>query len=208
MALKALPYLQHFNLRGLSNLTQELLMELRRLAPRVQSWDVRFAMPLPWTCLEQWLRQEAQKGDSTRTQVLHTLGAHPSPELTPREVVVAQAYALHCGRIDVCFRFTSHLNRLMTGPLERFARLFDAPSRYAIMVGCERFAVEDTAKEGAAQCFVVTFWGAPQSPGGREKSQSYIWQLSCGQMDDGCWSTDSVVPLDIDSFWDGSFLEE
>ena len=33
------------------------------------------------------------------------------------QVVVAQAYALHCGRIDVCFRFTSHLNRLMTGRL-------------------------------------------------------------------------------------------
>ena len=31
------------------------------------------------------------------------------------------------------------------------------------MVGCERFAEEDTAKEGAAQCFVVTFWGAAQS---------------------------------------------
>lgn len=29
-ARQALPYLQHFNLRGLSNLTQELLMELRR----------------------------------------------------------------------------------------------------------------------------------------------------------------------------------
>ena len=31
------------------------------------------------------------------------------------QVVNAQAYALHCGRIDVCFRFASPLNRLMTG---------------------------------------------------------------------------------------------
>ena len=31
------------------------------------------------------------------------------------QVVLVQAYALHSGRIDVCFRFASPLNKLMTG---------------------------------------------------------------------------------------------
>ena len=97
----------------------------RRAAPRCRSWDVRFCWRLPWRCLEPWLLESQGSGQ----QIFHSLLVQPSPSLSPLEVVTAQAYALHCGRVDVCFRFASPLNKLMTGPLERFLRLFEAPSR-------------------------------------------------------------------------------
>ncbi|CAK9093825.1 Hypothetical protein SCF082_LOCUS44118 [Durusdinium trenchii] len=154
-------------------------------------------------------------GSTRPGQISHTLSVQPSPKLTPREVVITQAYALHCGRVDVCFRFASPLNKLMTGPFERFARLFEAPSRYSAMLGCERFFVEEDRLECSRnlrrdlrQTFVVTFWNS-ESPRSSSTSQSYMWELSLSKVDSGeCWCTDSVVPIDMESFWDGSLLED
>lgn len=202
--LKALPNLRHLDLRGVG-ISAEGLSELRRALPRCKSWDLRFCWRLPWQYLESWLCEAR----GTDRQISHSLTVTPSPDLTPLQVVLVQAYALHSGRIDVCFRFASPLNKLMTGPYERFSRLFDPPSRYSMMLGCDRFQVEEEKgpEHHFRRSFVVTFWNSSSSP--RSKTQSYLWQLSRSQMEEGApWCTDSVVPIDMDSFWDGSFLEE
>mmetsp|Transcript_18592 Transcript_18592/g.43441 ORF Transcript_18592/g.43441 Transcript_18592/m.43441 type:complete len:265 (-) Transcript_18592:168-962(-) len=208
--LKQLP-LRRLSLRGVEKLSVAILAELLRASPRCQVYDVRFALPLPWPLFGPWLEGLRAKG----RQLVHTLNVAPSPSLLPREVIIAQAYSLHCGQIEGCFRFASPGNKIMTGPLSRFAKMFDPPSRYSIMVGCDHFTVDDeeVSMDLQVRSFRVTFWQGEKSPlTSPESQQAFLWQLSLQQDPyttlNNCWMTDAVVPLDIESLWDGSFLDE
>ena len=54
----------------------------------------------------------------------------PNPSLTPQEVVLFQLHSLrensNGNGIEATFRFASPSNKAVTGPLERFTKLFDA----------------------------------------------------------------------------------
>jgi len=211
--LQQLP-LRRLSLQGVEKLSVKALEELLRAVPRCQECDVRFALPLPWPTLGTWL--EGLHGRNRRLQVVHSLHAEPSPLLTPWEVIAAQAYSLHAGRIDGCFRFASPGNQAVTGPISRFARMFDPPSRYSIMVGCERFEIvdEEVSNDPRIKTFRVTFWQGDKSPlTSPHSQQTFLWQLSLQQQNIpekfvNCWMTDAVVSLDIESLWDGTLLDE
>ncbi|CAL1148189.1 unnamed protein product, partial [Cladocopium goreaui] len=171
--LKALPNLRHLDLRGVG-ISAEGLSELRRALPRCKSWDLRFCWRLPWQYLESWLCEA--RGAESR-QISHSLTVTPSPDLTPLQVVLVQAYALH-------------------RPYERFSRLFDPPSRYSMMLGCDRFQVEEEKgpEHHFRRSFVVTFWNSSSS------SSEDGEHLLGSQMEEGApWCTDSVVPIDMAS---------
>mmetsp|Transcript_7567 Transcript_7567/g.21267 ORF Transcript_7567/g.21267 Transcript_7567/m.21267 type:complete len:266 (+) Transcript_7567:119-916(+) len=201
--LRRHPRLRRLSLRG-TRLRAEDLEALLAAAPLVVECDVSFALPLSWPTYNA-LRQ---RSDLKHVDFRDTLAAQPNPDLSPLEVVVAQAYGLHCGRVDVCFRFASPSNKAMTGPLERFTRFFEGSSRYSAMLGCESFhvAAADVAPTARKVDFLVTFRG---KGGGLE--HSYAWELSKQTAPEeaaGCWMTDGVIPIDIESMWDGSMAEE
>jgi hypothetical protein len=58
----------------------------------------------------------------------------PHPRYAPDEIVRIQLEALQRNDIEATFRFASPANRMQTGPLERFTRLFDNPV-YSPMLG-------------------------------------------------------------------------
>ncbi|CAE7263037.1 unnamed protein product [Symbiodinium natans] len=212
--LQQLP-LRRLSLRGMERLSVKALAELLRAAPRCQECDVRFALPLHWPTFGPWL-EGLRASPNGRLQVVHSLHAEPSPSLTAYEVMTAQAYSLHCGRIEGCFRFASPGNQMVTGPIARFARMFDPPSRYSIMVGCERFEIEDehVSTDPRVKTFRVTFWQGDKSPlTSPHSQQSFMWQLSMQPQSApsefvDCWMTDAVVPLDLECIWDGSLLDD
>mmetsp|Transcript_112927 Transcript_112927/g.326220 ORF Transcript_112927/g.326220 Transcript_112927/m.326220 type:complete len:264 (-) Transcript_112927:77-868(-) len=200
--LKAHPGVRRLSLRG-ARLSAEDLSGLIAQAPAVVDCDLTLALPMSWPSYAD-VQQRLRNNGVT---VSDTLDVVPSPMLTPRDVVIVQAYGLHCRRIDVCFRFASPANRMATGPLERFARLFGPQTDFGVMLGSSSFVVtseERCAPRGTA--VVMTVLGS----GGGGARQEFVWQLTQqgpGEYE-GCWMTDSVVPLRVEALWDGSFLEE
>ena len=64
------------------------------------------------------------------------LDLQPDPELSPQQVVLFQLKALQSASdegIAATFRFASPANRKITGPLQRFSRLFES-SQYQPMI--------------------------------------------------------------------------
>eukprot|EP00747_Dinoflagellata_sp_TGD_P179463 gnl/TRDRNA2_/TRDRNA2_30298_c0_seq1.p1 gnl/TRDRNA2_/TRDRNA2_30298_c0~~gnl/TRDRNA2_/TRDRNA2_30298_c0_seq1.p1 ORF type:complete len:282 (+),score=30.46 gnl/TRDRNA2_/TRDRNA2_30298_c0_seq1:67-912(+) len=212
--LRAHPGVRHLSLRG-AQLTSQQLDILLQAAPALTSCDVTLALPLSWPSYSEIRAQHSA------VAFQDTLCLQPHPSLSTRDVVVAQAYALHCGRIDVCFSFASPANAAATGPLARFEQFFKPPSRYGAMLFCETFHVaqeERDTRAGRQQAMLqVTFIEK-----GSGLEHRYLWNLSLQGADDagscppnsvtsevaGCWMTDGVVPLDIESLWDGSLLDE
>mmetsp|Transcript_16440 Transcript_16440/g.51456 ORF Transcript_16440/g.51456 Transcript_16440/m.51456 type:complete len:273 (+) Transcript_16440:134-952(+) len=201
------PRVRRLSLRG-ARLTTEELGSMLAAAPGIAHCDVTFALPLSWPSYLALQRQPELR----HVHFQDALAATPRAGLLPREVVIAQAYGLHAGRVDVCFRFASPSNKAATGPLERFSSFFEGPTRYRAMLGCKSFSVgPEVASDSAAgqqSKARVTLQVQFIDQDGLE--HLYLWELSL-QVDlpvAGCWMTDGVVPINIESMWDGSMLEE
>lgn len=194
--------IRRISLRGAQLSVDELKILLATI-PSIAEVDVTFALPLAWPEFSAFR-------DCCALCVHDTLAAEPEPRHAPRDVVVAQAYGLHCHRVDVCFRFASPANKAQTGPLERFAQFFEGPSRFSSMLGCQSFHIDAEHLHGvragyrARATFQLTFVT-------KEGKEFYFaWELS-RQIEKeyrGCWMTDGVVPMDLEAMWDGSMAEE
>jgi hypothetical protein len=121
--------------------------------------------------------------------------AHPTPSLTPSDVVGIVLNALQHNDdprpdagIATTFEFASPANRLETGPLERFALMIKNPA-YRPMLGfrsARRLPVEIDGTHARQRVVLV----------GRDGSQvTYVFLLS--KQSDGpyanCWMTDGVI---------------
>ena len=117
----------------------------------------------------------------------------PSPDLSPEEVVRAQLGALQRNDepfenagVETAFRFASPANKRATGPLERFALLFDTPA-YRPMIGHAAaeygaFEVRGNAARGSA---ILT------TPGGERVGYLFTLSKQTGEFG-GAWMTDGV----------------
>jgi hypothetical protein len=127
------------------------------------------------------------------------ISATPNSTYGPAEVVTLQMQALGSNDdpfknagIEITFRFASPTNKRMTGPLDRFALLFDSPA-YAPMLNHQMLEVGPEDIRGG-RAVVPVFIETEDST-----RLSYLFVLSrqaaesteCG----GCWMTDSVYPL-------------
>lgn len=123
--------------------------------------------------------------------------ARPAPELGPDEVVSIQMQALMSNDvpfdnagIEVTFRFASPNNKRVTGPLEKFATLFDNPA-YGPMLNHRSLQIGEVdiiGERARVPVFVEADDGA---------RLGYVFLLSRqagGEWAD-CWMTDSVTLL-------------
>ena len=115
----------------------------------------------------------------------------PSASLSAREVVEVQLLGLQsddkAAGIEQVWIFAHPDNKKVTGPLVRFARLFDAPA-YAPMIGHVSYAIEPLDQHNGVARFVVQI----QAQDGR--SYGYLWvvrQVQSGP-DAGFWMTSAV----------------
>lgn len=179
--LRRLPSLRRLQLRRAEGMEACALEALLGAAVGVTEVDVVLALPMKWPAYNSVQQRHS------RVYFVDTLSLEPSPELSPNDVVVAQAYALHAGRPDICFRFASTGNQAVTGPVDRFRELFSEPSRYAVMNGCSKFELVQPpiVNRSEATCLVLfERWSDAQF-------RLFQWVLS--RQADGCWATDSVL---------------
>lgn len=118
----------------------------------------------------------------------------PEPSLSPRQVVQVQLDALankdRSAGVVQCMTFASPGNRVVTGPLDRFAkmvrgkefRILSEPDR--VLVGKTRHFNEN------ARVLVSCLAG--------KELRSFVWVLSKQQLapHEGCWMTEGVFPHD------------
>lgn len=144
------------------------------------SVNVSFAEPLEW----QSYGELQQQYPSVSFQ--DVLEQRPCASLSPKDVIFLQCYALHAGRIDVCFTHASVSNRANTGPLSRFMTFFEPSAPYAIMCHSDAFTVGELfGQSHNVANSLVEF----QKGGVR---RLFEWQVSL--QSDGCWATDNVGP--------------
>lgn len=121
---------------------------------------------------------------------------YPSPELTPEQVVHFQVDPL-CQTEDVaygicqCFCFASPYNRSATGPVSRFATLFERPP-YDVFVTAKRALVGTAQIEDDQASVLVTMIG----PDGRMHAFRFRLARQRAAPFADCWMTDSVRPVD------------
>lgn len=115
----------------------------------------------------------------------------PSASLSAQEVVEVQLLGLQsedkAAGIEQVWIFAHPDNKKVTGPLARFARLFDAPA-YAPMIGHVSYAIEPLDQHNGVARFVVQI----QAKDGR--SYGYLWvvrQVQTGP-EAGFWMTSAV----------------
>ena len=116
---------------------------------------------------------------------------HPNAELRPDQVVRIQLEALRANDkadqgIATCFRFASPSNKLVTGPVERFAAMLKG-GVYALMFDYADVEYEsvEVVEQQARQRVHLTGGG---------KVVTYVFYLSRQDHPecDGCWMTNSV----------------
>mgnify|MGYP005839442079 CR=1 FL=1 len=123
----------------------------------------------------------------------------PSPDLDPEDVVRIQVEAL--GRndepelghgIEITWNFASPANRRVTGPLERFRGLFEAPVYRPMLDHLGADYSEPRVLDDRAWIGVVL-----SDAEGRPRG--YLFELSRRDSADcsGCWMTDSVLPMPV-----------
>ena len=124
----------------------------------------------------------------------------PSPAFTPKQVVEMQTGALRSPNrkqgVVQCMYFASPENLLVTGPLEKFARIVrgrkfsSLSSPDAVLVG-EPIYQADNAR------ILVT-------AAGNGRIDAFVWVLA-KQKDapyEDCWMTDGVFPMTSSKEWD------
>lgn len=121
--------------------------------------------------------------------------AVPSPQLTPEDVVRLQLTALSADvavpeRIKMCYRFASPANRAHTGPLDRFARLFESPD-YHVMLDAHRFLVGKAIRDGNDAYLLATMVD--------ERGKLSLFRVFLSKQSEppyaDCWMTDTVIRL-------------
>jgi len=121
------------------------------------------------------------------------LSLEPKPSLTPQEVVDFQLQALKQSSADgigATFRFASPANRRFTGPLPRFARLFDAP-QYQPMLSNRGTEIKLVSNDG----FTAELLAGVVAESG--ELHWYLFRLS-RQTEapyENCWMTDGVMAV-------------
>ena len=125
--------------------------------------------------------------------------ATPNADFGPADVVTLQMQALGSNDIpvenagiEITFRFASPANKRVTGPLDKFATLFDSLA-YAPMLNHRTLEVGPEDIRGY-RAVVPVFIEAEDG-----SRLSYLFVLSRQAADNpecsGCWMTDSVYPL-------------
>ena len=100
----------------------------------------------------------------------------PSSELSAQEVVEIQLLGLQSGKtdksagIEQVWIFAHPDNKRVTGPLQKFATLFDAPS-YAPLLGHLNYVINDQRLEAGVARFALTVLARDG------KSYGYLWVL-------------------------------
>ena len=100
----------------------------------------------------------------------------PSSDLSAQEVVEIQLLGLQSGKtddsagIEQVWIFAHPDNKRVTGPLQKFATLFDAPS-YAPLLGHLNYVINDKRLEGGVARFALTVLARDG------KSYGYLWVL-------------------------------
>ena len=100
----------------------------------------------------------------------------PSSDLSAQEVVEIQLLGLQSGKtdepagIEQVWIFAHPDNKRVTGPLQKFATLFDAPA-YAPLLGHLNYVFNDSRVEGGVARFVLTVLARDG------KSYGYLWVL-------------------------------
>lgn len=120
----------------------------------------------------------------------------PDPSLTAREVVQIQleAFAANGANdkgIEIAFRFASPINRLQTGPLERFAGMLRSPA-YRIMLDYDTVHYFPLLVEGdlAVQRVILT-------RDGRSEVFDFVLRRQRIGPYENCWMTESVLRLHV-----------
>ena len=127
------------------------------------------------------------------TQQTADLTLQPNPTLTAQEVVDFQLTALQQAPddgISATFRFASPANRKITGPISRFAKLFDAP-QYRPMLENQGTQIKLLSNDGIT---------AELLAGVVDKSGDLHWyrfRLSKQSESpyENCWMTDAVMAV-------------
>ena len=135
----------------------------------------------------------------TKTEMRETTEAGnqliaPSPALLPEDVVAIQLLGLALTKGDSAsvemrqvWAFAHPSNKAITGPLERFATLFDMPA-YAPLLGHKSHQILRLAEQETMVQLQVQITAA------NGKSYVYLWVLGLvnGGAQDGSWMTLSV----------------
>lgn len=145
----------------------------------------------------------SMRGDSASTreilpfeEVSSTVASlvQPDPSIAPQDVVRIQLDALsdpqQAQGILQCMTFASPGNRLVTGPLERFARIVRSKP-FSLLASSDRLLIgEPRLIEGKARVLVTSVKS--------RKLTSFVWVLT--KQDEapfeGCWMTDGVFPME------------
>jgi hypothetical protein len=116
----------------------------------------------------------------------------PNPSLTPQSVVRFQLQALRENAsgegIEATFRFASPSNKAITGPLERFSKLFDA-EQYRPMLNHQDAEVKLLSNDGTIAEVMAALVDA---------NGDYFWyQFRLSRQNkspyNNCWMTDAVL---------------
>ena len=124
----------------------------------------------------------------------------PSSDLSAQEVVEIQLLGLQSGQtdksagIEQVWIFAHPDNKRVTGPLQKFATLFDAPA-YAPLLGHLNYVINDKRFEGGVARFALTVLARDG------KSYGYLWVLrqaslsgnkTASGQDETVWMTTAV----------------
>ncbi|MBX2805023.1 MAG: DUF4864 domain-containing protein, partial [Hyphomicrobiales bacterium] len=86
----------------------------------------------------------------------------PDPSLSPQDVVALQLEGFKKNDIEglrQAWEFAHPSNKAVTGPLERFALMLNAPN-YKILLGHRKAEIKPVTEEGGVATFEVTVVGA------------------------------------------------
>lgn len=130
---------------------------------------------------------------TSQAEATEDLSLQPSPTLTPQEVVTFQLSALGQGSeagISATYRFASPENRQLTGPLTRFARLFDFP-KYQPMLKHRGAEIKLISNDGFTAKLLA---GVVDQSG---ELHWYRFRLSRQTQSpyENCWMTDAVLSV-------------
>ncbi len=119
-------------------------------------------------------------------------GSFPDPELDVREVVSIQLRALQSNNrenegIAIVYRFAAPSNKVVTGPIDRFTRLFETRS-YSPMLGSQEIELLDSRVEGRFALQRVRVVG----DSGQEVFYLFVLEKQQRGNYEDCWMTISV----------------
>ncbi len=121
------------------------------------------------------------------------LSLQPDPALTPVAVVTYQLQALQANSngdgIAATFRFASPANKKFTGPLSKFAGLFDAP-QYEPMLNHHSAEVKLLRDDGTTAQLLASIVDST----GKLHWYRFVLSRQQGQECTNCWMTDAVTP--------------